>query len=182
MKINIARILVLYAFIAGAPRAWADFMATAKVSHVGPVFSYTLFNNEPATSTYYANILSLNIHAPITVIGSPTGWDYSTDNATFIFWFNTDPELPYPHDVAPGTSLSGFVIQSTVSTSSLQFDTITSWDHAADVGGPAFQGSVLAPDTRAVLVPTPEPATLTLVGIGTFGLLGYVLRRRWPPR
>ena len=36
--------------------------------------------------------------------------------------------------------------------------------------------------SSAEVLPTPEPSTLTLLGVGAIGLVGYGLRRRWQKR
>ena len=136
----------------------ADVMATP-----GPtVWSYTLFNNEPTGSPNFIDSFSLTVNAPITVTGTPAGWDFSTDDTTFVFWFNTDPALPYPHDVAPGSSLGGFSLTSTATSSQLLSYGLAGWDHSLDQPGPTTAGTVLVPSN--VQQSVPEPPTWSLLG------------------
>jgi hypothetical protein len=164
----------------GTPGVHAELMTQVEVNQTGQVFSYTLFNDEPPTSPNQLSVWHLTVNAQFSVINTPDGWDYFTDNATFIDWFNTDFELPYPHDVAPGASLGGFVIESIVATSEMLSYTVGSWDHLNDTGGPPFEGLVLAPSTEADpgTFPIPEPGSLTLLSSGLAGLLGYAQYRR----
>ena len=60
------------------------------------------------------------------------------------FWYNTDPALPYPHDVRPGASLAGFSISSTATSSELLSYGLSGWDHSLDQPGPTVAGTVLA--------------------------------------
>jgi PEP-CTERM motif-containing protein len=172
-------LLTLLLFALSAPNAHAGFMMHFEVAQTGSAFRYTIFNDEPTTSSLYISAFHLTADAPFTVTSMPVGWDFFTDNSTYIDWFNTDPELPYPHDVAPGNSLDGFTFLSTVTTTALQPFAANSWNHATDEGGPVFQGQVPAPFafTQAV----PEPATLISLGTGLMMLAGFIWYRRRSP-
>jgi len=121
-------------------------------------WSYTLFNDEQATSPNYISYFTLDVAAPILVTGVPTGWDYQTDNSSYVFWFNTDPTLPYPHDIAPGASIGGFQLESTASASASLGYVIQSWNHSADQPGLGTSGTTLAPSAAV-----PEPNSLLLL-------------------
>src|SRR5579872_1208244 len=108
-------------------------------------WDYMLVNDEPAGSPNFIAAFALAVDAPIVVTGTPVGWNFQTDNTSFVLWLNADSALPYPHDVAPGASLSGFEIQSTSNSSQESPYGISSWDHTADMPGPATSGTVLAP-------------------------------------
>src|ERR1700722_10807444 len=152
----------------------ADLIADVAEETVGTVWSYTLFNNEPANSPNFISSFSLAVNAPITIIDTPAGWDFSTDGATFVFWFNTDVALPYPNDVAPGMSLAGFSLISPGSSSQLLSYGLSGWGHAADQPGPTTGGSVFAPSTSAI----PEPASaIMLCGGLVLALVRYCVRR-----
>ena len=134
------------------------------------VWSYTVFNDEPTGSPNYVTAFNLNVDAPVTVTGIPAGWDVDTNNTTFVFWFNTDAVLPYPHDIAPGSSLGGFMISSPGSVSDVITATAVSWDHSLDQPGPTS-------DLLSVLGPAsvPEPSSSLLFVAGT---LMWLIRRR----
>jgi hypothetical protein len=140
-------------------------------------WTYTLTNNEPAGSPNYLSMFSLSVDAPVTVTSSPTGWAYQSDGKTYVDWFNNDAAPPYPNDVAPGTSLAGFTIESAAGTSAQQLDTVSSWDHVADAPGPSGDGLVLAPSVSTTV---PEPSSGIV--FGAFGicisLMVARLRRR----
>ena len=157
--------LVVVAMMFSSRLLLAGLIADVTVAAGPPVWSYTLFNNELADSPNFISSFSLAVNAPITVTGTPTGWDFSTDNSTFVFWFNADPVLPYPNDVAPGASLGDFSLSSTATSSELLSYGLTGWDHTLDEPGPTVSGSVLAPSDSAP-TSTPEPGTLWLLVTG----------------
>ena len=158
-----------------------SFASHALVNNTLQDYSYTLYNDEPVGSSFYIANFTLTLPEPISfnVMSSPTGWNVSTDNRSFVFWYNTDLSLPYPNDVAPGNSLDGFSIQSTV-PSSAQFvsDEIDAWDHSLDQPGPTVVGNILGPQVAINAVPEPsvEPF-LGAIALGSGGLLFGVWRR-----
>ena len=112
---------VLFA-IAVAHSVCGTVNASPLLSHVdvsvgGGVWSYTVFNDQPSGDSSYISSFTLQIAAPISVITAPDGWTFGSDNASYVQWFNIDPSLPYPHDIAPGMSLSGFSVTSTAAFS-----------------------------------------------------------------
>lgn len=108
-------------------------------------WNYTLFNDEPATSTQFLSGFSLTVAAAISVTGTPSGWDVDTDNFSYVFWYATDLALPYPNQVAPGGSLGGFQLQSPTPRSESTPYVITSWMHDSDAAGLVVPGSVASP-------------------------------------
>jgi hypothetical protein len=150
----------------------ADLIADVTVTAGPPVWSYTLINNELLDSPNFITSFSLTVDAPIIVTGTPTGWDFSTDDATYVFWYNTDPALPYPHDVAPGASLGGFSISSTATSSELLSYGLSGWDHSLDQPGPTVAGTVLSPSSSATV---PEPNSVYLL-LGAMGFLAVKRR------
>lgn len=119
--------------------------ARVEVAAAAGVWSYTLFNDEAPDSSQFINAFSLDIVAPVTVTGTPEGWDVLTDNASFVLWFATDQEAPYPQHIAPGASLGGFVIQSPRINSETTGVSITSWDHQNDQAGLVALDASLSP-------------------------------------
>ncbi|WP_169977616.1 PEP-CTERM sorting domain-containing protein [Tautonia rosea] len=147
------------------PTARADFMARLEVVQSGSIYTYTLSNDEPSTSPNFISLFHLSVDAPISILETPDGWDFITDYATYVDWFNSDAESPYPDDIGPGESLT-FVLMSVATTAEELPFTASSWDHVADSGGPSHSGLILAPSARVV----PEPGSLLLAGIGLMGL------------
>ena len=172
-------ICLFFCLLLAGNKASAQFSSHVNGVQNGSTFTYTVFNDESISSSLYATTFSLTTNAPFTVISSPAGWAYETDNVSQIDWYNTDPSLPYPHDVAPGSSLSGFVIQSDITTTQLLGDGVTSWDHSSDSGGSTYTGYVIAPSITGM--PVPEASTGTSLGFGLitagFGI-GLKARKR----
>jgi hypothetical protein len=129
-------------------------LSHATVDITGQTYSYTLFNDEALGSSSFLTSFTLAADSPFTVTNVPNGWTYDTDNATYIYWHNADSALPYLHDVAPGTSLSGFTITSTATSDPEQnFLEITSWNHTTDMFGPTFRSEILTPGPAGASVP-----------------------------
>jgi hypothetical protein len=173
-RLHATALTALVVAVAGVAVARGSLIASADVSQSGTEFTYTVFNSELPSSTNYVNIWTLNVNSPVSVLATPAGWDYYTDNATFVEWYNTDLALPYPNDIPPGGFLGGFEIGSTTTSTSVLPFSIGAWDHSTDSIGPSYQGSILAPSVISV----PEPSTLSLVGSGVALLSGLALRRR----
>lgn len=155
---------------------------SAQLQHVDNVTSpdtwqYTVFNDENIGSSEYIGFFDLTLAAPITVSGTPNGWDFQTDNSSYVLWFNTDVSLPYPNDIAPGSSLGGFEVESQASDASLQDYTVTYWDHTADAPGPGASGSVLSPSLPPPSVPEPNCFVTLVAGFG-FMLWRLLYNRR----
>lgn len=133
----------------------APLAAQVEVAVRGRTWSYVLRNNEPAGSPHFVKVFQLDVAAPFTVTGTPPGWDFQTDNRSFVLWFNTDEQLPHPNDVAPGASRDGFQIQTTRSArfwSKGSHETaspygLTAWDHDADAASRVMFGTTLAPSS-----------------------------------
>lgn len=109
------------------------------------VWSYMLFNDEPLDSPLFIASFSLDIVAPISVIGVPEGWSVLTDNLTYVLWYATDTLLPYAHHVAPGASLGDFRIQGAIGASESTGFIVTGWNHQTDRAELTSPGSVLSP-------------------------------------
>lgn len=165
LKLMIVLALLMWCHVARAQ----TLLAHSSVTHTGDIWSYVLVNDELSTSNLFLGDFYLGVNAPFTVTGAPVGWDFNTDNASYVFWFNTDSVLPYPHDIGQGQSLSGFTLQSSGTGSALSGYTISSWDHDLDSPGPAAAGRVLTPTAA------PEPSAIvggiafTVVGLFMIG-------------
>jgi len=129
-----------------------------------PVWNYTLDNLESSGSDNWLTDFALSIAAPISNIQSPNGWFVDTDNLTYIRWANVEP-FPYPNDIPPGGSISGFSFQSSATGNTQAEYTIASWNHSIDDAGPFTNGQILAPFVATV----PES------GISTFLFGGVML-------
>jgi hypothetical protein len=170
-------ILSLIALTSGVQDAAADLASRVEVNQLGTTFIYTVFNDEPLGSPNFINLFHLNVAAPITITGTPPGWEFSTDNATFVSWFNSDIEAPYPDDIPP-QELVTFAIETTVTTTALLNYTVGSWDHPADTQGPAFRDRVLSPSLQAV----PEPGSFLFFGVAVLiALAGWKWSGRESP-
>lgn len=145
-------------------------------SQIGNNWSYTLTNNEAASSPYFLSDFNLSVGAPFEDVTAPVGWSYTTDNSSYIYWFNTDAQLPYPHDVAPGAHLDGFSFTSSVAGSQLSSYGLSSWDHSQDAPGTTAVGMILTPRSPAAV-----PEASTAVGLG-MGLILVATRRRVLPK
>jgi hypothetical protein len=145
--------MTLILALSGVRSARADLATRVEVIQLGSTFNYTVYNDETAASTNHVNMFHLTVNAPITVTGIPAGWDVTTDNATFVGWFNTDLVPPYPDDIPPQGSMT-FSITSSVTTTALHRYTVASWDHATDGPGPAFREFISSPSIQAI----PEPS------------------------
>jgi len=115
------------------PPSPAITLLQADVSVVasGNTWSYTLKNNEPSSSTQYVSCLSMDLSAPASVSATPSGWSVQTDNATYVQWFTTNAA----NQIAPGSSLSGFQLTSTASSSVATKAVINSWNQSSNAAG-----------------------------------------------
>ncbi|MBZ5728263.1 MAG: hypothetical protein LAP87_25160 [Acidobacteriia bacterium] len=115
------------------------------VNLVASTWSYTVFNDESAGSHRFINAISIDMTVPFTVTGTPSGWAVDTDNFSYVLWYAVDVQLPYPHHIAPGASLSGFQIMTARSTSESKGLSITSWNHQTDQADLTALGDTLVP-------------------------------------
>jgi hypothetical protein len=123
--------------------------AQIDVKESSGVWSYTLLNDESGDSPNFINAFSLDIVAPVSVSGTPVGWQLKTDGASYVLWYAEDTQPPYPHQVAPGASLVGFSIQSEKKRSEPTGFAITAWNHQTNKAGLVKLGAVLSPSRVA---------------------------------
>lgn len=113
---------------------------------IGDTYSYTLFNDEPASSSAFLSLFTIQCNAPFVVTGSPTGWTAETDGFSYVTWANEDPEFPFPNEIAPGTSRAGFaILRLAGSPANHEYQAFT-WDHATNTQGPDAAGTLSTPD------------------------------------
>jgi len=149
-----------------------DLQATATISVTSAgVWNYTFTNSEPMDSGNWLTDFYLPLNSPITDVHSANGWSIDTDYTNYIQWSNTEPE-PFPNDIAPGHSVSGFSFTSVATGRQVQY-TLASWDHSADTAGPNAQGMILIP-----YAPAPVPEVSTWQSLGALLLLGGLLIAR----
>jgi hypothetical protein len=140
-------------------------------------WSYTVFNTEPSNSVNFIYSFEVEVNAPVQVISSPLNWAFDSDNATYVYWYDTD-SAPYPDDIAPGASLGEFVLSSPGSGSALLGDTLDSWDHSLDQAGPSVDGTVLAPAPSLPPSQSPEPDTGLMLSVCLLLLGGWRRKRK----
>jgi hypothetical protein len=140
----------------------------------GTNFLYTVFNEESEGSDRYINIVTLDVNAPFEVISSPQGWEFKTDNYSYVTWFSGDTVEPFTNDIAPGSSLEGFVLGSAVATREELPYAVMSWKHGTTQSGPSVEGEVTAPSITslaATLANLSHSATefrFTVLGVPSF--------------
>lgn len=136
-------------------------------------WSYAVTNNEPPSSPNFLIGFELAIHAQLSSVQAPNGWDYQTDGYNYVYWFSESTSVPYSDDIAPGASLTGFMLSADALSSSSE-SVIYSWDHLADGPGPISYGAVQAPIAEV----SPEPRTEMLLIFG-IGLIFGQTRSKW---
>ena len=103
-------------------------------------------------------------------IGMPNGWEYLADTVDpFIALTSLPP--PDGADIAPGTSLGGFVFQLDAELGEILF--VTTFFNPDGVP-PSLDGSVTPSDVVSI----PEPATFAFVSVGLAGVGLYTRRKR----
>jgi hypothetical protein len=173
---NILVIVACVLFL-GVPLRADTFSGTVEVSQPdASTWAYSVLNDENASSPNFVTSFALTVDAPFAVVGTPDGWAFQTDNSTFVYWFNTDPALPYPHDIAPGASLSGFILSAPGAVSASEAFSLAAWNHTLDQPGPTVDGMVLAPSALPIQS-SPEPATVVTLGFSALFLIARSLRR-----
>jgi len=127
------------------PRNAEAVQAHVEVAASDTNFTYTIFHDEDPGSALILSAFELQLDAPIQAIQSPPGWTFQTDGANYVSWISTNDTPPFPDDVLPGASLSGFVVQTLVATMDTNACAIASSDLSTTNAGSVFTGSVLAP-------------------------------------
>jgi hypothetical protein len=130
---------------AAVPPPVSFLNAQINVEEGSGVWSYKILNDEVGDSPNFINAFTLDVVAPVTVTGTPAGWKPNTDGASFVLWYAEDTQPPYPHQIAPGTFLSGFAIQSGKKSSEPTGFAVTAWNHRTNKAGLVKLGAVLSP-------------------------------------
>jgi hypothetical protein len=151
--------------------AIAMAQATATVDQTNTNFNYTVCNNAPTNSVEYLISFQLLVNAPVSVVGSPTGWEYCTDNSTYINWFCTDTAIPFTHAILPGKTLAGFSIVSMVTNSSAGAFVLSTWNIATSNSDVEYQATVPSPYISSV-IPIYTVPTITTNSNLQFTLIG----------
>jgi hypothetical protein len=112
-------------------------------------WSYRLFNDEPSDSPQFITSFVLEVAAPVTVTGTPEGWTVVTDGESNVLWYCVEQQPPYSNDIAPGTSLAGFQIQTSEHKSKHAPFGLAAWNHNANHAGAVVLDSVRSPSRKA---------------------------------
>jgi hypothetical protein len=137
-------------------------------------YDYTLFNtSDPFADVgfdLYEVFFNFDYGATLNVISLPYGW-VEIQGFDFGTTFSIIPGIPPDGaDIAPGTSLNGFIFQFDYQAGNLPFEaTIVNLDD--------FNNPVIYSGTSA---PVPEPSTMLLLGVGMAGVA--LLRKRFKDR
>lgn len=123
----------------------AQVNAAASVQIAADSWSYSIVNNESAGSDLFIASFSLDVTAPVNIVASPIGWVGVTDNTSYVAWYANDPGPPYPNQIAPGSSVSGFQIESAVALSQSTAYILTAWNHSLDAAGLTFSDYISSP-------------------------------------
>ncbi len=146
---------------------------SAALDLVGNTWNYTIINNEPGTSNNWLTSFFLPIDAQVTAVQAPGDWFVQTDDATYILWYNAEA-YPYPSDVPPGGSLSGFQFESSAPGEFVSY-TLSSWDHFFDQPGPTVSNQILTP---GIAQGVPEPGVAYLLAAASlFGIAPLICRK-----
>lgn len=125
---------------------FATLNARVEVSTSTNYWNYRLVNTEAAGSPQYITSLALSVFAPVTVTGTPEGWEVETDNNSYVLWSAADYAPPYPHQIAPGASLSGFQLMCPRLTSEATGSSLGGWNQALDDSGLVISDYTLTPN------------------------------------
>jgi hypothetical protein len=125
-------------------------------------------------------VLGLNVIRIPLLLPLPAGWDCNSGTGdssspdAFISLTSLFPGAPPEGaDIAPGTSLGGFVFEFDAKLEEILFETLTAnW---IDPENPIYFADNATPGNA---VPIPEPATLALVSAGLAGMGLYTRRKR----
>ena len=127
----------------------AALNARVDVSTSSNYWNYRLVNAEAAGSAQHITSFALSVFAPVTVTGTPEGWEVETDNISYVLWTAADYAPPYSHQIAPGASLSGFQLMCPRLTSEATGSSLGAWNQALDDTGLVVSDYTLTPNRFA---------------------------------
>ena len=148
--------------------------AHVEVAVSGANFTYTIFNDEDPGSSLILSAFELQLEAPIQAIQSPPGWTFETDGANYISWISTNDTPPFPDDLLPGGSLSGFVVQTLVAAMDTNACAIASSDLSTTNAGSVFTGSVLAPSAPTLNPSVELSQNAGVLQLSVTGVTGFL--------
>jgi hypothetical protein len=176
--------LVVAVLLATATWSRANEAATATftVTTVSPgLFQYDLTLTDTGTTTigtFWFSWIPGAGFMPVapSSVASPAGWsDILTNSDGAIQWTNSTP-------LSPGSSLSGFEFDSTLTLAQLEGPSTSNPSDPVDTfftysGAPFSDAGFQGVATPAAAATTPEPATFVLLA-GALGLLAFASRFR----
>lgn len=120
--------------------------ARVDVSTSTNYWNYRLVNAETAGSPQHITSFALAVFAPVTVTGTPEGWEVETDNISYVLWSAADYAPPYVHQIAPGAALSGFQLMSPRVSSEATGASLGGLNQAVDDAGLVASDYTLTPN------------------------------------
>lgn len=135
----------------------------------GGLYEYTYTLTNPAGSDEVIFDFGLFFAGDPLDVAGPAGWDINA-GPTFINWISSTPLVT---DVLPGAILGGFSFRSLLAPGGIEFETTTA---DALTGFDVFlpvRGVTTGP---VQVTAVPEPATLSLLALGSAGV--WMRRRR----
>jgi len=176
MNLKFLALLVFFCLAVTAARA--QFSEHILSTQTGQTFNYTVYNDEPSGSPYYIDSFAFFVDGPLSSVSAPTNWEFYSDYATYVEFFNIDLALPYPDDIAPGASLSGFSIQSPTTLSDTEQAFVLSWDHTNDISGPFDTTTVLVPDGYGIGLAPESSSFISFTMLLTIGGIIAIFTRK----
>jgi hypothetical protein len=108
-------------------------------------WTYTAYNDEPASSGLNIAAVSLTVVSPVSVTRTPPGWAVKSDFSTHVLWYVPEVQGNIVGGIAPGQSLSGFQLQSSTMASESTPCVLASWSPKNSAAGKVFPDVVLSP-------------------------------------
>jgi hypothetical protein len=142
-------------------------------------YDFSITNNIGGTNDIYALEITPSSSSSETIIGSPSGWGIGT--FTPIEWcFSSNCGFTGATNLAPGQTLSGFLVQDTSLTPITSADWLVAAEGGTYTGPDNTNPNNPSNPTFIGTASTPLPAALPLfaTGLGGLGLLGWRRKRK----